>query len=86
LNLSKITVAPPFANSAGSFAPGGAMGNSIVANLFLTSGAAAGSVALNYLGGGGTGMGDSAGGVGSAATLSRASRSRSSVRRSPISD
>jgi hypothetical protein len=57
LNLSKITIAPPFSNSAGSFAPGGAMGNSIVANMFFTSGGSAGQIALNYVGGGGTGTG-----------------------------
>ncbi|HSJ98860.1 MAG TPA: hypothetical protein VLC53_17425, partial [Myxococcota bacterium] len=57
LNLSKIAVSPPFSNSAGSFAPGGAMGNSIVANMFFTSGGSAGQIALNYVGGGGTGMG-----------------------------
>jgi hypothetical protein len=59
LNLSKISVMGPVANAAGSFNPGGAMGNNGVANLFFTSGAAAGSVGLQGIGGGGapyTGM------------------------------
>jgi hypothetical protein len=52
LALSKITVPAPFANAAGSFAPNGAMANSLVANLFFTTGSPAGSVPLFYVGGG----------------------------------
>jgi hypothetical protein len=60
--LNLITVPAPYPNAAGSFAPGGAMGNSIVANFFFTNGGAAGSVALHYVGGGaGTSMGVIAG-------------------------
>jgi hypothetical protein len=55
LNLSKISVMGPAANFAGSVP--GAAGNNAVANLFFTSGAPAGSVALNPVGGGGTAMG-----------------------------
>ena len=54
LNLGKITVMGPVANSAGSFNPGGSMGNNGIANLFFTSGLAAGSVPLAYVGGGGS--------------------------------
>lgn len=54
LNLSLITVMGPAANTAGTVP--GAMGNNAVANLFFTSGLAAGSVPLKYIGGGGTGM------------------------------
>jgi hypothetical protein len=54
--LSLITVPPPHGNAAGTFAPGGAMGNSIVANLFFTNGAPAGVIPLQYVGAGGTGM------------------------------
>jgi hypothetical protein len=54
LNLSKITVMGPAANTAGTVP--GAMGNNAVSNLFFTSGQAAGSVPLVYIGGGGTGM------------------------------
>jgi hypothetical protein len=60
IGLSKITipasVGNPVTNSAGSFTPGGAMSNDGIANLFFTNGSPAGSVALKYVGGGGTGM------------------------------
>ena len=55
LNLSLITVMGPAANTAGTVP--GAMGNDAIANLFFTGGAAAGAVPLEYIGGGGTGMG-----------------------------
>ena len=54
LNLSLITVMGPVQNDAGTVP--GAVGNNAVANLFFTSGQAAGSVPLRYIGGGGTGM------------------------------
>jgi hypothetical protein len=57
IGLSKITLMAPIMNDAGSFDPGGAMGNNGVSNLFFTNNSAAGSVALKYVGGGGTGMG-----------------------------
>jgi hypothetical protein len=50
LNLSKITVMGPASSFAGSFDPGGNMGNDAVANLFFTDGAAAGAVPLRYVG------------------------------------
>jgi hypothetical protein len=56
LGLGQITLMGPVGNASGSFDPGGAMGNDGVANLFFTNGAAAGSVPLAYIGGGGTGM------------------------------
>jgi hypothetical protein len=60
IGLSKITLpaspGAPITNAAGSFNPGGAMGNNGVANLFFTNGSGAGSVAIKYVGGGGTGM------------------------------
>jgi hypothetical protein len=60
IGLSKITipasVGNPVVNAAGSFTPGGAMGNDGISNLFFTNNSPAGSVALKYVGGGGTGM------------------------------
>ena len=64
LSLITVPITPPVLNSAGSFTPGGGdggglgglMGNTAISNLFFTNGSAAGSVALDPLGGGGTVM------------------------------
>ncbi len=62
LGLSLITVpaspGAPVINLAGAIGPAGtgAIANNGVANLFFTNGAPAGSVPLNYIGGGGSGM------------------------------
>jgi hypothetical protein len=50
IGLSRITIMGPAMNFAGSFDPGGVMGNDLVAHLFQTNGAAAGSVPLHYVG------------------------------------
>lgn len=56
LGLSKLTImaspTAPVVNFAGSFGPGGIMGNNAVANLFFTNGGFAGAVPLAYVGGG----------------------------------
>jgi hypothetical protein len=45
----------PVSNAAGSFHPGGAMGNDGIARFFFSGGGPPGSVPLVYVGGGGTG-------------------------------
>jgi hypothetical protein len=58
IGLSKLTVmaspSSPAFNHAGSFAPGGLMGNNAIVQMFFTNGGAAGVIPLRYVGGGTT--------------------------------